>query len=228
MSGNIPKYLAETLGTYVLVLFGTMSVVAVNAQIGGGLTGPSIVAISLGFGLALLAALYAFGEVSGGHFNPAVSLAMLLDGRISAADFVGYVICQVGGGILASVTVLAATTQDTVATTANALAPGVEAWEGFLFEAVATAIFLAVILKASKSAASAATAFIGISLTLTVIHLNLVPFTGTSVNPARSIGPALVGGQGADLWLFIVAPLVGGAVGWVLYKAVTMGSREAV
>ncbi|RPI24446.1 MAG: aquaporin [Actinobacteria bacterium] len=221
MSASVRRWLAEALGTYVLVVIGSLAILSAA----GGATGATVVAIALGFGLALLAGLYAFGEVSGGHFNPAVSLAMLLDGRTSITDFIGYVIAQVGGAVLASVTVLAASSDAAVESTATVLGSGVEAWEGFLMEGIATAIFLAVILKTTSSQSSRAPVFLGIAWTLVAIHLALIPFTGSSVNPARSIGPALVGGVGADLWLYIVAPLVGAAVGWALFKAVTTGSE---
>lgn len=224
MSASARRWLAEALGAYVLVVVGSLALLSTVALEGGSLTGTAVIAIGLGFGLALLAGLYAFGEVSGGHFNPAVSLAMLLDGRMNASDFVGYVIAQVGGAVLASVTVLAASSKEAVASTATTLGPGVEVWEGFMMEGIATAIFLAVILKASSSESSGRTAFLGISLTLVAIHLALVALTGSSVNPARSIGPALVGGVGADLWLYIVAPLVGAVVGWGLFRAVTTES----
>lgn len=223
MSVSVRRWLAEALGAYVLVVIGSMAILSAA----GGASGAVVVAVAFGFGLALLAGLYAFGEVSGGHFNPAVSLAMLLDGRLSMTDFIGYVIAQVGGAVLASVTVLAAAGDAAVEGTVTSLGGGVEAWEGVLIEVVATAIFVAVILKASSSAASAATAFLAISLTLTAVHLAIIPFTGSSVNPARSIAPALVGGVGADLWLYIVAPLAGAVVAWVLYRAVTTEGSAA-
>lgn len=215
--GNIRTLLAEILGTFILVVGGCGAVLAANAS--GGTT--TIVPIAFGFGLALLAALYAFGEVSGGHFNPAVSLSMLLDGRIDLGTMIRYWVAQVGGGVLAGLTLLAASSQEAVASTATTLGSGVEVWEGFLLEVVFTAILLLVILKASSSASSATTAFLGIALTLTVIHLVLVPFTGTSVNPARSLGPGIVGGVWADQWIYWIAPLVGGALGFVLYRAVS-------
>ncbi|MEN8040729.1 MAG: aquaporin, partial [Actinomycetota bacterium] len=176
--------------------------------------------ISFAFGLALLAALYAFGETSGGHFNPAVSLAMLLDGRVDVGTAIQYWVAQIVGGILAGFMLLIATSTDAVASTATVLGPGVGVWDGFVLEAVFTAIFLLVILKASSSLSSGATAFLSISLTLTLIHLVLVPFTGTSVNPARSLGPGIVGGVWADQWIFWIAPLVGAAIGWVIYRYV--------
>ncbi len=222
MSPSARRWLAEVLGTYVLVLFGSMAILAGTERS----SGTQIIVVAFGFGLALLAGLYAFGEVSGGHYNPAVSLAMLIDGRMSVADFAAYVVAQVGGALLGSITVLAASSREAVATTNTVLGPNVEAWEGFLLEALFTAFFLAVVLKVTTSASNAKTAFIGISFTLVVIYLALVPFTGASVNPARSIGPALVGDYNADLWIYVIAPLVGAVIGWVLYKAVTTGSEE--
>lgn len=209
--------IAEILGTFVLVLGGCGAILAANAS--GAAT--TIVPIAFAFGLALLAALYAFGEVSGGHFNPAVSLAMVLDGRMSLGAMIGYWIGQIVGGVLASLVLLIASSQEAVASTATVLGEGIAVWDGFMLEAVFTAVFLMVILKASASASSAATAFLGIGLTLTSIHLVLIPFTGTSVNPARSLGPGIVGGVWTDQWIYWVAPLVGAAIGWVFYRMVS-------
>lgn len=219
MSGvtNLRTLMAEVLGTFVLVVGGCGAVLAANAS--GGTT--TIVPIAFGFGLALLAALYAFGEVSGGHFNPAVSLAMLLDRRIDLGTMIGYWVAQVAGGVIAGLTLLVASSQEAVATTATTLGSGVGVWDGFFLEAVFTAVFLLVILKASASASSLTTAFLAISLTLTVIHLVLIPFTGTSVNPARSLGPGIVGGVWEDQWIYWIAPLVGAAVGFVIYRIVS-------
>ena len=139
------------------------------------------------------------------------------------ADGDGHV---VGGAVLASVTVLIASSQEAVASTATTLGDGVTVWEGFLFEAVFTAIFLVVILKASASASSAGTAFLAISLTLVVIHLCLIPFTGTSVNPARSLGPGIVGSVWTDQWIYWTAPLVGAIVGWAIYRFVAGTEQE--
>ena len=220
MSAN--KLAAAVLGTYVLVLGGTGAIVAAVA--GGA---PSnILIVAFAFGLALITGLYAFGEVSGGHYNPAVSLAMTLDGRMDPVSMVGYWVAQVVGATLASLTLLIATNTETVASTMTTFGEGVEAWEAFLFEMVFTAIFLAVILKVTKNANSAKTAFLGIGLTLTMIHLVLIPFTGTSVNPARSLGPGIVGGVWADQWVYWIAPMVGAALGWGIYKLVTSGDAE--
>jgi aquaporin Z len=220
MSTN--KLVAELLGTYVLVLGGTAAIV--SAAAGGA---PSnILIVAFAFGLALISGLYAFGEVSGGHYNPAVSLAMVLDGRMDPLSMAGYWVAQIVGGTLASLTLLAATSTEAVASTMTTFGAGVEAWEAFLLEVVFTAIFVAVVLKATKSAKSGMTVFLGIGLTLTMIHLVLIPFTGTSVNPARSLGPAIVAGVWNDQWAYWIAPLVGAAVGWGAYKLVTVGGAE--
>ena len=219
---SIQKLASELLGTYVLVLGGTAAIV--SAAAGGAPT--NIVIVAFAFGLALMAALYSFGEISGGHYNPAVSLAMTLDGRMDPLSMAGYWVAQIVGATLASLTLLVVTNTETVAGTMTMLGEGVEAWEAFLMEMVFTAIFLVVILKATKSANSMKTAFLGIGLTLTMIHLVLIPATGTSVNPARSLGPGIVGGVWTDQWLYWIAPLVGAALGWGIYRLVTFGDAE--
>lgn len=219
---SVQRLASELLGTYVLVLGGTAAIV--SAAAGGAPT--NIVIVAFAFGLALMAALYAFGEISGGHYNPAVSLAMTFDGRMDPLSMAGYWVAQIVGATLASLTLLVVTSTETVAGTMTTLGEGVEAWEAFLMEMVFTAIFLAVILKVTKSANSMKTAFLGIGLTLTMIHLVLIPSTGTSVNPARSLGPGIVGGVWTDQWLYWIAPLVGAALGWGIYKLVTSGDSE--
>ena len=214
MSTN--KLAAEVLGTYVLVLGGTATIL--SAAAGGA---PSnILIVAFGFGLALMAGLYAFGEVSGGHFNPAVSFAL------DPLSMAGYWVAQLVGATLASLTLLIATSTEAVASTMTTFGEGIETWEAFLFETVFTAIFLTVILKVTKSESSGKTAFLGIGLTLTMIHLVLIPFTGTSVNPVRSLGPGIVAGVWTDQWVYWIAPLVGAALGWGLYKLVTSGDTE--
>jgi aquaporin Z len=206
----INKTLAELIGTYILVGVGSMAILASSGS------GAFTVAVALAFGLALLAAIYAVGHVTGGHFNPAVTLAAWLDKRINMTDAIGYWIGQIIGALLASLTVLAVAEQSGVQATYTRLGQGVEAWEGFLVEAVLTAIFVLVILVSTKRAAG--TAGIAISLTLVAVHLAAIPFTGASVNPARSLGPAIVGAQGPDIWVYLLAPLVGALVGWYLYR----------
>ncbi len=212
------KLLAELFGAYVLVLVGATAILAAN----GGEWSARIVAIAFGFGFALLVGLYAFGEVSGGHFNPAVSLAMALDGRMGWGLMIQYWVAQVAGAVLAGFTLAAATSKAAVATTATTFSG--EIWEAFVFEAVFAAIFIAVILKVTSSSDNSSTVFLAISLTLVAIHLALIPFTGASVNPARSLGSGVAGGVWEDQWVYWIAPLVGGAVGWGVHKAVMMSS----
>jgi aquaporin Z len=217
------KLVAELLGTFVLLMFGGLAIFSANGL--GDVVYPGqgspLVIIGFGFGLALLIGLYAFGEVSGGHFNPAVSLAALIDKRIDISTFVMYVIAQVAGAILAGLALAAAISKNFVATTATVPGPGVSDLDALLLEIVFTAFFVAVILKVTQSEAFGATALLAISLTLVGIHFAGVPLTGASVNPARSLGSAIVGGNTTSLWVYMVAPLVGAFVGWAFFKLVT-------
>lgn len=218
---------AELLGAFVLVLFGSFAIFAANF---GNVSaegipmpqGTPVLIIAFGFGLGLLVALYAFGEVSGGHFNPAVSLAMWVDGRLDARFFLLYVIAQIAGAVLASLVTMAAFSKEFVASTATVpnLALGVSDADAFLLEALFTAVFIAVILKVTKSNAFAGTVFIAIAFTLLIIHIVLVPLTGTSVNPARTLGPAIVGDNYTSIWVYMIAPMVGSIIGWGAYKLV--------
>ncbi len=150
---------------------------------------------------------------------------MLIDRRLDASSFIMYVIAQVAGAVLASLVLLSAFSQAFVASTAtipNAML-GVSDMDAFLLELMFTAFFVAVILKVTESEQFRATAFLAISLTLLIIHVVLVPLTGTSVNPARTLGPALIGGEATSLWMYMVAPMVGSFIGWAFYKLVTLG-----
>jgi aquaporin Z len=223
---------AELLGTFVLVLFGSFAIFSanfgnVNAEGVPMPQGTPVLIIAFGFGLGLLVALYAFGEVSGGHFNPAVSLSMWVDGRIDARNFLLYAIAQIAGAVLASLATMAAFSQDFVASTATVpnLALGVSNADAFLLEMLFTALFIAVILKVTKSSAFSGTVFIAIALTLLIIHVALVPLTGTSVNPARTLGPAIVGDNYTSIWVYMIAPMVGSIIGWGAYKLVTSGDE---
>jgi aquaporin Z len=205
------KYAAELLGTFVLVFGGTTAIVA---SIGTGL---GLVSVAFAFGLALLAGLYAFGEVSGGHYNPAVSLAMFLDGRLTSAELVRYWASQFVGGILASLVLLIATSR--LAVKATATVPGPDgAGTAFLFELVFTAIFVTVILQASQSHRFGATALLAIPLTLVAVHVALIPLSGSSVNPARSLGPALVGNRWTDFWIYLIAPPIGAVIAVAIHR----------
>lgn len=201
----INKYLAELIGTFILVFVGSLSILA---------SGGDLVQIAFGFGLALLAALYAVGDVSGGHFNPAVTLAMWLDKRTDTTDLIGYWIGQITGALLGSLGILIAS--DKAAVVATATAPGGDASSALLIEIVLTTIFVLVILVSTVRAPKAAA--MAISLTLVAVHLAGIPFSGASVNPARTLGPAIVGATGKDIWVYLIGPLVGGGIAWLLYR----------
>jgi MIP family channel proteins len=210
---NVRALFAEFLGVFILLFIGGMTIVS---------SGETVV-VAFGFGLAILAGLYAFGEVSGGHFNPAVSFGALLDHRIDPLTFVQYVVAQVAGAVLAGLAILWAATQDAVAATATAPGPGVGAGTAFLVEIVLTAIFVAVILKVTKSAQYQGSVFVAIGLTLAAIHLAALHVSGASVNPARTLGSAIVGNSYADVWVYMVGPLLGAVLGWALYRMATDG-----
>lgn len=211
------KLLAEAVGTFILVAVGSMSILAVGAMEGS----PALVVIPIGFGLGLLAAIAVTGHISGGHYNPAVTLAAVLDGRIDVAGAVGYVVAQVVGAVAASGVILALSDQAAVAGTKNM--PGAVGDIGaFATEVVLTAIFIAVILTATKKAADQA--MLIIPLTLLVIHAVGIPFSGASVNPARALGPAIVAMDFAAIWIYLTAPFVGAVLGWLVYRA--FGSAE--
>ncbi|HEY7707961.1 MAG TPA: aquaporin [Gaiellaceae bacterium] len=208
------KYAAELLGTFVLVFGGTTTIVAASLM---GV--PVLLTVPFAFGLALLAGLYAFGEVSGGHYNPAVSLAMFLDRRLSSPDLVRYWAAQFAGAILASLVLLIATSQDDVASTATV--PGVPGdGTAFLIELVFTAIFVLVILQASASGRFGSSALVAIPLALVAIHFAAIPFSGSSVNPARTFGPALIGNEWDGIWIYFIAPPLGAALAVAIHRGV--------
>jgi aquaporin Z len=212
---NARAYLAELLGTFLFFAIGMSSVQAVGV-VGAG-AAPLLVVVPFGFGLGLLAAIFAFGHVSGGHFNPAVSVAMAIDGRISMMDAAGYIVSQVIGAIGASALIYVLWSQDAVKATITAPGSGFSDIQALVLETVLSAIFLLVILASTKHAA--ALAALAIPLTLVAIHLVAVPFTGSSVNPARSIAPALLGGDLSKLWIYLVAPIVGAVIAALIYRA---------
>lgn len=213
------KLLAEVVGTFILVAVGSLTIVAA-----GAMQAPILVVVPFGFGLALLAAIHATGHVSGGHFNPAVTFAALLDERIDVTSAVGYVVAQIVGAIAASVAVLVLVDQAAVQATASAY-PG-EMWRAIGVEALLTAVFLLVILTVTKRAPGQAA--LAIPLTLSVIHFAGIPLSGASVNPARSLAPALVGGTiDETIIVWIVGPLVGAALGWAVYRALDDGVTTA-
>jgi aquaporin Z len=216
--GKTQKYLAEALGTFALVGIGSFAILSSSGT--GRL---DVVSIALGFGLALLVGLYAFGEVSGGHYNPAVSLGLFLDRRLSMDDMIAYWIAQVIGAIAASVVVLIAFNDDAVAATTTHSA---DTWAGIVVEFVMSALFVAVILQSTKSERSRGTALLAIPLTLLAIHVAIIPISGSSVNPARSLGPALVGTDFGDLWIYLIFPPLGAVLGWVIHRVVVEGDTD--
>lgn len=208
----IKKTLAEFMGTFILVFIGSMGILAVKgASLGAA---ANILAIAFSFGFALLAGIWALGHISGAHFNPAVTLAMLLERRTSFGDAIGYWIGQFAGASVASLVVMAATSRAAVGGTITSYS---DQSTGILMEIALTAIFVWVILAVTKTGGNAAAA--GIALTLVGVHLAGIPFSGASVNPARSFGPAVVSGKGLDeLWVYLVFPLVGAIIAWGLYR----------
>ena len=218
------KQIAEFIGTFTLVLFGCGSAVIAGGDI--GLTG-----ISFAFGLALIGMAYGIGPVSGCHINPAVSIGAVIAGRMQPGQAVGYVIAQVLGAVAAALCLMLIASGKAVYSIAeNGL--GQNGWgagylgeysmiAAFVFEVVATFLFMVVILGSTGHDANAPFAGLAIGLTLVVIHLVGINVTGVSVNPARSFGPALFAGGTAlaQLWLFIIAPIIGAALAGALFRS---------
>jgi len=223
------KYLAECIGTAVLVILGcgTAMLVGCDAANGGG-----YILTALAFGLAIVAMAYSIGNISGCHINPAVSLGVLLSGGMSAGEFAGYVLSQcvgtlAGSGILALIFGLGQVTDMTGGFGANGLAGvGGSAVAGLVVEAVLTFIFvMAVLGVTSKKQNHGSFGGLVIGLTLVAVHILGIGLTGTSVNPARSLGPAVaaaIAGNSAPLaalWVFIVGPFIGAALAGCTYRA---------
>ena len=217
------QFIAEVIGTAILVLFGCGAAVLMGAEI--GMTG-----ISLAFGLAIVAAAYGIGPISGAHLNPAVSLGAYLAGRMPASALASYVVAQLVGAVIgAGVLYMIASGKAGYDIGVNGLGQNgygagylgeYSLTSALLFEGVMTFLFVTVILGATQDGAPTAMAGLAIGLTLAAIHLVGITVTGVSVNPARSFGPALfVGGQAmADLWVFIAAPLAGSALAGILHR----------
>lgn len=227
------KPIAEFIGTFTLVLLGCGAAVIAGPEVG-------FLGISFAFGLALIAMAYGIGPISGCHINPAVSLGVLIAGRMSAGEFVQYAIAQVLGGIAGAVVLYLIVSGKASGHDLAASGLGQNGWgagylgeysfsSAFIFEVVATFLFLVVILGATQSSAPGAMAGLAIGLTLVVIHIVGINVTGVSVNPARSIGPALlVGGQAlGQLWLFIVAPMIGAALAGLMFKTGLLETQNA-
>ncbi|MBL8563672.1 MAG: aquaporin [Gemmobacter sp.] len=218
------KLIAEAIGTAILVLFGCGAAVLAGSDIGH--TG-----IALAFGLAIVAAAYGLGAISGAHLNPAVSLGMVTAGRMTVGEFINYAAAQIVGAVIgAGVLYLIASGKTGFALGewglgSNGYGPGYLGEyalpSALVFEFVATFLFVTVILGSTGPGSTAGFAGLAIGLTLAAIHLLGINVTGVSVNPARSIGPAIFAGGAAlsQLWVFIIAPLAGGALAGGLYAA---------
>jgi len=220
------KYLAELIGTMVLVLLGCGSAVFAGSIAGTVGTGVGTLGVALAFGLAVVAMAYTIGNISGCHINPAITLGVFLSGRMSGKDAGMYMIFQVIGALIGSAILFALVSTGghagPTATGANGFGDG-QMLQAFIAEAVFTFIFVLVVLGSTDSKKGAGNfAGLAIGLTLVLIHIVCIPITGTSVNPARSIGPAVFQGGAAfsQLWLFIVAPFVGAAVAAYGWKAI--------
>ena len=211
---SFKKYLAEFIGTFVLV-FVACGVAAVTKC---SVPNTSYVATSLAFGLVIVAMAYSIGNISGCHINPAVSIAMLVSGKMDLKDFAGYIVAQFLGAIAGAAALMGIIGKDTGLGT-NGLYEG-DAGLSFVIEIILTFIFVIVILGVTSKKENGSVAGIVIGLALVLVHLIGIPFTGTSVNPARSLGPAIfVGGDAlADIWVFVLAPLVGGILAAIVYK----------
>jgi len=226
---NMKKPVAEFIGTFALVLIGCGA--AVIGGMGSGATAIDVLGIAAAFGLTIVAMAYGIGQVSGCHINPAVSFGVLVAGRMTTQDFITYVIAQVLGAIAGAVVLYLILKGKAAGWNGglgqNGWGPGYLGEYGigaaFIYEVVATFLFLVCILGVTQRGAPVGIAGLAIGLTLIALHLFGINITGTSVNPARSLGPALVGAGAsperlAQVWLFIVAPVIGAGVAGYLFK----------
>ena len=212
------KYFAEMVGTMVLVLMGCGTAVSLAC----GVDTASVVGTSLAFGLSVVAMAYAIGGISGCHINPAITFGVWLSKRMSGKDALMYVIFQISGAFIGAGILYALAPESGLG--ANSIQTGISTTAAVVAEVVFTFVFVLVVLGTTDEKKGAGNlAGLAIGLTLVLVHLVCIHYTGTSVNPARSIGPAvLAGGQAmTDLWIFIVAPLVGAALSAGVWKALT-------
>ncbi len=223
---RIKKYIAEFLGTAILVLFGCGTAVfcgGLSGSTGNGTLG--VVAIALAFGFSIVAGAYSIGHISGCHVNPAVSLAMFINGKLDLIDLIGYIIAQVAGAFAGSGLLMLITKE----TTASGFGTngygelssvGISMTGAIVAEIVLTFVFVLTILGVTSSEKYSSVAGIVIGLTLTFVHIIGIPLTGTSANPARSLAPAVFeGGMALDqVWVFLVTPLAGAALAGIIFK----------
>jgi aquaporin Z len=234
------KAIAEFIGTFALVLIGCGA--AVIGSMGSGATAIDLLGIGAAFGLALVAMAYGIGQISGCHINPAVSVGVWAAGRMTTPDLITYVIAQVIGAIAGAVVLYLILSGKASGWTPGAL--GQNGWgagylgeynttSAFVFETIATFLFLVCILGVTQRGAPVGIAGLAIGLTLIALHLFGINITGTSLNPARSIGPALVGAAErpqavAQLWLFIIAPVIGAGIAGYLFKSGILSAADVV
>ena len=226
---HIRKFIAELIGTFVLVFFacGTAVVVGCDAANGAG-----YLLTALAFGLVIVAMAYSIGNVSGCHINPAVSIAMLVSGKMKFGEFLYYIVAQFAGAIggaaaLKAVVGMAGIEDKTGGLGTNGLAGGSVA-ASLIIEVILTFVFVIAILGVTSKVENGSVAGLVIGLSLTLVHILGIAFTGTSVNPARSFGPALiVGGEALkNVWVFIAAPLVGGVLAALVYMFLTYTKKN--
>lgn len=226
------KYLCELIGTLVLVLFGCGSAAIAGQTLG-------TLGIAFAFGLSIIAMAYVIGNVSGCHINPAVSLGMLIDGRMSVTEFIGYIVSQCIGAIIAAALLMFLINSADLGGVAvtglgangfgEASAIGINMTGALVTEIILTFVFVFTVLGVTASEKTANVAGIVIGLTLAFVHIMGIPITGTSVNPARSLGPALLlGGQAlSQVWVFIVGPLIGAILAALIYKFIVKDTTTA-
>ena len=217
---SLKKYVAEFIGTFVLVFFACGTACAVGCDVTGG-----YLLTALSFGLVIVAMAYSIGNISGCHINPAVSIAMLISGKMTAIDFIGYIVAQFAGAIAGAAGLLALFGSESNLGS-NALYNN-DIIASLIIEVVLTFVFVLAILVVTSKTEHGSVAGIVIGLSLTLVHILGIHFTGTSVNPARSFGPALLaGGESLScVWVFIVAPLAGGALAALVYKFLACGKK---
>lgn len=233
------KNLAEFVGTFSLVLFGC-GAAGISGLTSTGPAGIGLLGISLAFGLSVVVMAYAIGPISGCHINPAITLAMLVAGKLKTSQAVGYVIAQFAGATLAT-GVLYSIQRGAPGFMMTEWALGSNGWgpgylgaynttSAFVTETVLTFLFILIIFKTTATWGNSTMAGLAIGLTLVLIHLVAIPITGTSVNPARSFGPAIFAGGKAlqQLWLFLIAPMIGGVLAAIVWEKVFADSVKDV
>jgi len=220
MAKNMKKYVAELLGTMILVFVGCGSAMALGCDSSGG-----HLAVAFAFGLSIVATAYVIGGISGCHINPAVSLAMLINKKLSLNDFIGYVVAQIIGAFVGAglLKILVELGLDDLTESIGSNGVGdIGIFGALIVEIILTFIFIFTILGVTSDESKGGVAGIVIGLTLAFVHIVGIPLTGTSVNPARSIGPAVLSGSSdaiINVWIFIVAPLIGAAIAACVFNA---------